>query len=99
MLPMSRSNTQRSLADVAFDGADRRAKSIASVTTNCQIVHNNLLQLYYRLVTQLAIIATMVEGAVAKLKKKEGRAGETVARKSSSLTKKTPESEKRANKE
>lgn len=70
MLPMNRSSAQLTLADVAFDGADRRAKSIAAVTANCGIVHNNLLQLYFRLVTQLATIATKVEGAVSKLKKR-----------------------------
>lgn len=91
MLPMSRSSARRSLADVVFDDADRRARSIAAVTTNCEIVHNNLLQLYFRLITQLATMATMVESAVSKMKKKEGRAGQTGARTNSAATKNPPE--------
>ena len=85
-LPASRSSAQLSLADVAFDGADRNARSIATVTRNCEVVYNNLLQLYYRLVTQLAGIATNVEVTVSKLKKKDERATPTGSQTSSDET-------------
>lgn len=77
LLPASRSRAPLKLDDVVFDGTDRRAKSIGTVTQSCEIIHTNLLQLYFRLLTQLTTIATAIEIGVAESQRKAARAGKS----------------------